>query len=45
MQAHLFENTSGLKSILEKVDRLKAELDALRPLNAEQDISTSTSLN
>jgi len=37
MQANLFENTSGLKALLEKVDRLKAELDALRPLNAEQE--------
>ncbi len=37
MQANLFENTSGLKTLLEKVDRLKAELDALRPLNTEQE--------
>ena len=37
MQANMFENTSGLKSVLEKVDRLKAELDALRPLDAEQE--------
>ena len=37
MQANLFENTFGLKALLEKVDRLKAELDAMRPLNAEQE--------
>ena len=37
MQAHFFENNSGLKSLLEKVNHLKSELDALRPLNAEQE--------